>query len=235
MVLQSSQSSLLSQRLPDPRVSFFRAAWHSAVSTIWTTIMGSPLLQPRLERSDFLGWEATQDTKHEFLAGEVFAMVGARQEHVLVAGALFARLREHLRGSRCRAYTSDMKLEVLAADAIFYPDVMVSCDEADRQRAQALQAPCLVVEVLSESTAAFDRGAKFAAYRQLASLHEYLLVDIDRRQLEVFRREPAGWVLHEPAATGGMPPALWLASVELALPVAEVFSDLDEAAGTAQA
>jgi len=192
--------------------------------------MGLPLLQHRLERSDFLAWEADQPTKHEFVAGEVFAMVGARQDHVLVAGALFSRLREHLRGTRCRAYTSDMKLEVVSADAIFYPDVMVSCDEADRQRAQALRAPCLVVEVLSDSTAAFDRGAKFAAYRQLASLQEYLLVDIDRRHLEVFRRETVGWVLHEPAATQDTPPTLRLASVQLALPVAEVFSDLEEAA-----
>jgi Uma2 family endonuclease len=189
--------------------------------------MALPLAQSPLGRSDFLAWEEAQTAKHEFIAGEVFAMVGARQDHVLVALALAARLREHLRGSRCRAYTSDMKLEVQAADAVFYPDVMVSCDEADRQRAQTLQAPCLVVEVLSDSTAAFDRGAKFAAYRQLASLQEYLLVDIDRRHLEVFRRESAGWVLHEPASTPGSAPALWLASVKLALPVADVFSDLD--------
>lgn len=195
--------------------------------------MGLPLAEPRLDASGFLEWEATQTGKHEFVAGEVFAMVGARQDHVLVAGAVFARLREHLRGTRCRAYTSDMKLEVQAADAVFYPDVMVSCDEADRQRDQALQAPCLVVEVLSDSTAAFDRGAKFAAYRQLPSLQEYLLVDIERRRLEAFRRESAGWVLHEPAATAaGAPPTLWLASVQLALPVADVFSDLEDAAAS---
>jgi Uma2 family endonuclease len=188
--------------------------------------MGLPLPEARFDRADFLAWEAGQSTKHEFLAGEVFAMVGARQEHVVVAGALFARLREHLRGTRCRAYTSDMKLEVQAADAVFYPDVMVSCDEADRQRALAIQSPCLVVEVLSDGTAAFDRGAKFAAYRQLASLREYLLVDIDRRQMELFRREPAGWVLHE---VSGEPPALQLASVGLLLNGADAFGDLDAA------
>jgi Uma2 family endonuclease len=188
--------------------------------------MGLPLPQPRFDRPAFLDWEAEQPTKHEFLAGEVFAMVGARQDHVLVAGALFARLREHLRGTRCRAYTSDMKLEVLAADAVFYPDAMVSCDEADRQRPLSVQSPCLVVEVLSESTAAFDLGAKFAAYRQLPALQEYLVVDIDRRRLELFRREPAGWVLHE---AEGQPRQLWLASVGLGLLDADAFGDLDTA------
>jgi len=152
-------------------------------------------------------------------------MVGARQDHVLVAGALYARLREHLRGTRCRAYTSDMKLQVLTADAVFYPDVMVSCDEADRERAQALQAPCLVAEVLSASTEAVDRGPKFLAYRQLPSLQEYLLVDAERRRMELFRRESAGWVLHEPQAGQA---ALLLASVGLTLTHHELFEDLDE-------
>jgi Uma2 family endonuclease len=187
--------------------------------------MGLPQPTPRFDRADYFGWEEQQADKHEFVAGEVFAMVGARQEHVLVAGALFARFREHLRGTRCRAYTSDMKLEVVAADAVFYPDVMVSCDEADRQRSMALQAPLLIAEVLSGSTAAFDRGAKFAAYRRLASLQEYLLVDIEARRLELFRREPVGWVLHEPE---GEPAVLPLSSIGLDLTSADAFDDLQE-------
>lgn len=103
-------------------------------------------------------------------------------------------------------------------------DVMVSCDEADRQRSLALRSPCLLVEVLSESTAAFDRGVKFAAYRKLAALQEYLLVDIDRRRLELFRLEPAGWVLHEPQ---GDPAVLELKSIGLGLTAADPFGDLD--------
>ncbi len=187
--------------------------------------MGLPQPKVRFDRSDYLVWEAEQPTKNEYVAGEVFAMVGARQEHVLVAGALFARLREHLRGTRCRAYTSDMKLEVEAADAVFYPDAMVSCDEADRSRAVAIQAPCLIVEVLSDSTAAFDRGAKFAAYRRLASLQEYLLVDVDLRRLELFRREPVGWVLHEPEGEGDAE-VLTLTSIGLDLTALDAFGDL---------
>jgi Uma2 family endonuclease len=187
--------------------------------------MGLPQPEERFDRPDYLAWEALQPIKNEYLAGEVFARVGARQEHVLVAGALFARFREHLRGSRCRAYTSDMKLEVEAADAVFYPDAMVSCEEADRTRPVAIQAPCLIVEVLSDSTAAFDRGAKFAAYRRLPSLQEYLLVDIDHRRLELFRREPVGWVLHEPTGEGEAA-VLPLASIGLDLTAADTFGDL---------
>ncbi|MFT3819056.1 MAG: Uma2 family endonuclease [Rubrivivax sp.] len=190
--------------------------------------MGKALEQPRFDRAAFLDWEAAQDGKNEYVAGEVFAMVGARQQHVVVAGSLYARFREHLKGTRCRAYVSDMKLEVAAADAVFYPDVMVSCDEADRRAELALQAPCLVVEVLSDSTAATDRGAKFAAYRQLPSLQDYLLVDIDARRLELFGREAGGWLLHESTPAQ---PSVQLRSIALTLTVGEAFGDLDEVAG----
>jgi Uma2 family endonuclease len=191
--------------------------------------MGLPLPADRFDRDAYFAWEAEQPIKHEFVQGEVFAMVGARQSHVLVSLALAARSREHLRGSRCRAYTSGMKLEVKAADAVFHPDVMVSCDEADRRATIALNSPCLVVEVLSDSSAAYDRGGKFAAYRKLPSLQEYLLVDIEARRLELFRREAPGWVLHEAeAGSGGAPVQLRLDSIQLDLLEAEVFEDLDE-------
>jgi Uma2 family endonuclease len=181
--------------------------------------------QPRapLDRAAYLAWEAEQPDKHEYLAGEVFAMVGARREHVLTAGALHARLRAHLKGTPCQSYVSDMKLFIAAADAFFYPDVMVSCDERDRRADLALEHPVLVVEVLSESTAAFDRGAKFAAYRKLDSLGEYLLVDIDARRLELYRREADHWLLFE---TDAEHPPLTLTSVDMTLSVAEAFEDL---------
>ncbi|HSI61090.1 MAG TPA: Uma2 family endonuclease [Ideonella sp.] len=198
--------------------------------------MGLPQAAARFDREAYFEWEAAQADKSEYLAGEVFAMVGARQEHGVVGGALYARFREHLRGTRCRAHVADMKLEVQAADAVFYPDVMVSCDEADRQRALALQSPCLIVEVLSDSTAAFDRGNKFAAYRKLPSLQEYLLVDIDARRIELYRLVPTGWV-YEVMEPGG-PGSLQLESIALTLTATDAFGDLDEPAaptGTAPA
>ena len=90
-----------------------------------------------------------------------------------------------------------MKLFVGAADAFFYPDVMVTCDERDRHADLAIERPKLIVEVLSDSTAAYDWGAKFAAYRKLADLSEFLLIDIEHRRLELYRREADHWLMFE--------------------------------------
>jgi Uma2 family endonuclease len=160
--------------------------------------MTEPAAELRFDADAFLDWEAQQAEKHEYLGGEVFAMVGARREHVVVAGNLFAALKQRLRGGPCQAYVSDLKLRVEAADAFFYPDVMVSCDAGDQAAVLFLTRPVLIVEVLSDSTAAFDRGDKFAAYRTLESLQEYVLVDIPARRVEVFRRQEDGdWLFHE--------------------------------------
>ena len=178
-----------------------------------------------LNRQAYLEWEAAQPDKHEYIAGEVFAMVGVRRGHALAALTIASRLREHLKGSRCDTFVSDMKLFVADADAYFYPDVMVTCDERDRRAELAIEHPKLIVEVLSNSTAAYDRGAKFAAYRKLADLQEYLIVDVDQRRLELYRREADHWLMFDSEAGG---PALQLESIELALSPDEAFEDLDD-------
>lgn len=158
--------------------------------------MGLPQPKPTLE--SYLAWEADQAERHYYYRGEIFAMVGVRQVHAHVSGNLFAALKTALRGTPCRAFVADMKLLVQQADAVFYPDVMVSCDPRDRATPLYLAYPKLVVEVLSESTAAFDRGRKFAACRLIDTLEEYVLVDIEFRRVEVFRKNPDGlWVLYE--------------------------------------
>jgi Uma2 family endonuclease len=187
--------------------------------------MGQAQESAPLDRESYLRWEAGQTEKHEYLAGEVFAMVGVRREHAIVALTLASRLRAHLKGTRCQAFVSDMKLFVAAADAYFYPDVMVTCDERDRRADLAIEHPCLVVEVLSDSTAAYDRGAKFVAYRKLESLTEYLVVDVDARRLELYRREADHWLLFDADRSSG---ALHLESVGLDLSAVEAFEDLDE-------
>ncbi len=146
---------------------------------------------------DFLKWEETQENKHEFIQGEIFAMGGARQDHVIVAGNMFALLKQHLKGKPCQTYISDMKLRVEQVDAFFYPDIMVSCDETDHKAEQFLSNPSLIIEVLSDSTEAFDRGEKFAAFRHIQSLKEYVLIDIKARRIDSFRRtEKNDWLLH---------------------------------------
>ena len=109
-------------------------------------------------------------SKHEYIRGEIFPMEDARRRHVVVTGNLGAAYKQRLRGGPCQAYVSNLKLRVEGADAFFYPDVMVSCNAQDHAASQFIEHPTLIVEVLSVSTAAFDRGDKFAAYRTLPSL-----------------------------------------------------------------
>ncbi|MBU1653891.1 MAG: Uma2 family endonuclease [Gammaproteobacteria bacterium] len=132
--------------------------------------MEPPQTKPLFDADAYLAWESGQPDKSEYIAGEVFAMVGVRREHTTVALSIGAALREHLRGAPCLPFIADMKLRIATADAFFYPDIMVSCDARDRP-AGLLYAehPKLIVEILSESTAAYDRGTKFAAYRAVDS------------------------------------------------------------------
>lgn len=156
------------------------------------------LPQPKLSLDAFVEWENAQPERHFFFRGEVFAMVGVRQAHAHVALNLGAAFKSALRGTPCRTFIADVKLRIAAADALFYPDVMVSCDVRDRATPLYLSHPKLIVEVLSESTAAFDRGAKFASCRLIDTLEEYVLVDLDARRVEAFRRNSEGrWELYE--------------------------------------
>ena len=183
----------------------------------------------RMGLEAFLDWENRQSARHEFYRGEVFAMVGARRVHGIVALNVATALKSRLKGNPCMVFIENMKLRV-ADDALFYPDVFVTCDARDLRTEMVFGHPTLIVEVLSESTQAFDRGAKFAAYRSLASLREYLLIDPDLRTVELFRRNAAGlFELHDHTGLD----TLELTSLRLALPQAELFEGLDEAAAAA--
>ena len=146
---------------------------------------------------DYLAWEELQEEKHEYVNGEIFAMGGARGEHVIVSLNIASILKQYLRGKSCQTYMSDMKVHVESLDAFYYPDVVVSCSKNDYQAEQILSSPRLIVEVLSDSTEAYDRGDKFASYRQITSLNEYVLVNIKARTVECFRRTADNdWLLH---------------------------------------
>ena len=155
----------------------------------------------------YLAWEAEQSERHEFLRGEVFAMTGARATHNTIALNIAIALREALRSTPCRVFIADMKLHAAAANASFYPDVFVSCDPRDRTAdAELVQRhPQLVIEVLSDSTAAFDRGEKFEAYRSIDTLQAYLLVEQHRIHADLFLRNAEGlWVLHSMGEGGAV-------------------------------
>jgi Uma2 family endonuclease len=177
-----------------------------------------------LDPQAYLDWEKDQTEKHEYINGEIYAMVGARDTHVTVAGNVFALLREHLRGGPCRVYISDMKLSVEKANAFFYPDVFVTCDPRDRATDYYKSYPVLVVEVLSDTTAAFDRGRKFAIYRQLTTLQEYVLIDPDSFTVDCFRRDETGrWVLYAFAGEDEVE----FRSVAFQISLADLFESID--------
>ncbi|TVQ92383.1 MAG: Uma2 family endonuclease [Chromatiaceae bacterium] len=145
-------------------------------------------VEPFLSVDEYLEGELSSEVRHEYVDGEVYAMVGASDRHGLItlnlAGVLSRRLPD-----RCQVFMADMKVRIQTAerDIFYYPDVLVSCDPADRERYYR-ERPGLVVEVLSPHTERLDRFEKFLFYRQLDSLAEYVLVAQDFRQLEVYRR-----------------------------------------------
>jgi len=177
---------------------------------------------PYITVDDYLAGEAESPIKHEYVAGEVFAMAGAGDEHVTIAGNLFALLRSHVRGGPCRVYIADMKLRVERADAFFYPDVFVTCHPGDAERRTAKQHASVVIEVLSERTEGYDRGTKFAHYRRLETLKEYVLVDSRSRSVEVFSRRDDGW-LFQAVAEGGR---LRLETLDFACGLDAVYEDV---------
>ena len=152
--------------------------------------------QQPLSADEYLQLETQSSLKHEYIDGEVNAMAGASDAHATIAGNLFALLRSHVRGSGCRVYIADMKAHIEARNCFYYPDVMVTCDPRDQETSTYKRFPKLIVEVLSVSTEAFDRGDKFADYQALDSLEEYVLINTRHQRVECFRRNQAGlWVL----------------------------------------
>ena len=181
------------------------------------------VLLPRMTIEAYLDWENAQREKHEFVQGEIFAMTGGRRTHGRVLMNLARHLGNALAGTPCQVFVDSMKVQA-AEDTVLYPDVFVTCDAADLATDQIFRAPTLVIEVLSPSTQSYDRSRKFALYRRIPALREYVLVDPDTRRVEAFRRNIAGeWVLDDMSEG----PALVLPCIEASVPMAEVFDGVD--------
>ena len=164
--------------------------------------MGLPLEKLTLEA--FIEWENAQATRNEFYRGDVFAMVGARRSHGTVVSNLVRHLGNALDGSSCRVFHEGMKVQI-ADEAILYPDVFVTCDKADLATEMLFKAPTLVIEVLSPTTEGYDRSQKFALYRRLPSLKEYVLINPDTRRVESFTRGADDlFVLHDMSESESM-------------------------------
>lgn len=142
---------------------------------------------------EYLEGELRSEVRHEYVDGQVYAMVGASDRHGLIVNAVAFALTPKAREHRCQLFTSDMKvrLDFAGQEVYYYPDLLLVCDNSDRATYYR-ECPCLIVEVLSESTERTDRREKLLAYQQLPSLEAYLLVAQDARRVEVFRRA-TGW------------------------------------------
>lgn len=144
----------------------------------------------RFSPEEYLAWGNEQPEKHEYVAGEIFALVGATRRHNAIAGNIYTALRSHLTGTPCAPYIGEIKLRVAPAEAYYYPDVMVACgaDNATANDSPVVNDALPVIEILSPSTASIDRREKLQAYRRLPGPREYVLVAQDKPEIVSHRR-----------------------------------------------
>lgn len=176
------------------------------------------MLRP-LSVEEYLEGENRSDDKHEFVAGEVHAMIGTSRAHNRIAGRFYAKLLAHLDGTSCSVFMLDVKLRV--GDDFYYPDLLVACDPADSEPL-FVTCPRLVIEVLSPGTATRDTREKLVAYQSIESLQEYVLAEQERREVRVYRRAGAGWTLATCAGTAPVE----LASLDLTLSLDDIYGGI---------
>jgi Uma2 family endonuclease len=186
----------------------------------------STVKKPLVTLQQYIEREHTAQTKSEFYRGEVFAMSGASIRHNDISGNIFALLKASLRGKNCRPSNSDQRIRIPANGLATYPDVSVVCGprEVADDDDQAITNPTVIFEVLSKSTEANDRGKKFALYRDLDSLEQYVLVSQNEQRIECFsRRDDGDWLLN---VIEGESSSIDLKSIEVTMPLSEVYSDV---------
>jgi Uma2 family endonuclease len=151
---------------------------------------------PRLTPEEYFDWEEKQLEKHEYIDGEVYAMSGGSKNHSLISVRFITLFSNHLEGSSCETGNSDLRVNIVETNNYTYPDVSVTCDERDKTTSQYITYPCLIVEVLSDSTEAYDRGGKFRMYRNNPILRDYLLVSSTKIEMDLYHKNDAGeWVI----------------------------------------
>lgn len=163
----------------------------------------SPPVEPlALSPEAYLAWEDAQPLRYEYEAGQVIAMTGGTLPHNDLAINLLSVLRPHVKARGCRINLADAKVQVRATGPYYYPDLVVSCDERDRNALTLLRYPPLIAEVLSPSTESRDRGKKFRQYQRSETLQEYVLIDYAAVQVDIFRRREGRMWLYESVGPG---------------------------------
>lgn len=170
---------------------------------------------------DYLEGERVSPIKHEYRGGHVYAMVGAKKPHIIIANNLITLFTNHLDATPFLVLNSDIKVRLEEANCYYYPDVAVTCDERDTDSTEDfILYPILVIEVLSPSTAAFDRGEKFADYQTSPSLREYVLINQSQMSIECFRLSESGdWV----SQTYGQREEIYFSSIDFRCDIASIY------------
>ncbi|MEA5418282.1 Uma2 family endonuclease [Spirulina sp. CCNP1310] len=172
---------------------------------------------------EYFAWEAKQLEKHELIDGRVYAMSGGTKNHSDIAGNFLAIIKPHLRGSGCKTYNSDCRVNILNTRNYTYPDLSVTCDQRDNSSTQYITYPCLIVEVLSPSTEAYDRGKKFEKYRRNPNLVDYVLVSSEEMAIDIYHKNEAGdWLILSYRAGD----RLTLASINLTVAIEEFYEEI---------
>ena len=147
---------------------------------------------PRFTPEEYFEWEEQQEIRHEYFDGEVYAMTGGTINHSEIAINFGSLLKAHLRGGKCRLLNGDARVNIHNSNKYVYPDLSVTCNERDRNKTKFISHPCLVAEVLSPNTEAYDRGDKFALYRLEPSLQDYILISADKVAIDIYTKDERG-------------------------------------------
>ncbi|MGB7248164.1 MAG: Uma2 family endonuclease [Phormidesmis sp.] len=177
----------------------------------------------QLTPEEYFAWEEKQLEKHEYIDGEVYAMSGGSVNHGRISVRFTSMIDAHLEDGDCITGNSDIKVNIVAANSYTYPDVSVTCDKRDQTTPQYITYPCLIIEVLSDSTEAYDRGGKFRLYRNNPVLQDYLLVSTARIEMDLYHKNDAGeWIISS-YEEGDI---VTLKSIDLSFPIEQVYRNL---------
>jgi Uma2 family endonuclease len=178
---------------------------------------------PRFTPEEYFVWEDKQLEKHEYIDGEVYAMSGGSKNHSLISVRFITLFANHLEGGSCETGNSDLRVNIVETNDYTYPDVSVTCDDRDKTTSQYITYPSLIVEVLSDSTEAYDRGGKFRMYRNNPILKDYLLVGSARIEMDLYHKNDAGdWMIIN-YQEGDV---VELKSINLSFPIEQVYRGL---------
>ena len=178
---------------------------------------------PKMTPEEFLAFERASDIRHEYLGGQIIAMGGAKRNHNIVAANLCTEISNKTEDKNCEVYLADMRVFLPASSEYAYPDLTVVCGQPEFQDdvLDTLLNPVLIIEILSASTEAYDRGLKFQLYRSIKTLREYVLISPNQPRIEKYVLHGDGfWVLSE---TAQLDSELVLESIDADIPLSRIY------------